>query len=483
MNLVHLDGVEHGCCGPAARADAAEVARDRRDPVRDRGPVRRVRRDGDRRLRRPSTRRGRTPNPCARCNGEIKFGAFLRRADELRRRPRRDRSLRADRARTTAAAWRLLRGADRAKGPELHAPHARAARSSRDRCSRSAGMPKAETRAHAERFGLPVAAKPDSQELCFAPDRGRGRVRALAGAASWCARARSSTRTGGCSASTTGRSRSRSVSVAGSGSRPASAAYVVDVDAEANRVVVGPEELLARRGLVADRVSWVAGARPGRRAVRGRRPDPVPRRRRAGRGRARRARTAPRGVPRAAARGRARAERGRLPGRRDPRRRPDRRRRSAEARRRRPRRPRSAIIGLPRLDVTDPGREAAVKLLAAAEELRHPGRRTSCCTSRLPTTSPRSPAPRRCRSGSSSSPTPCATRRSAQSKRRSTRPGRRARRSCARWSRRRRAAGVGPMFTFRGAVTDQVGRFLARSMLGGHRRVRRRLLHQVARSG
>ena len=27
MCLVHLDGVEHGCCGPAARADAAEVAR------------------------------------------------------------------------------------------------------------------------------------------------------------------------------------------------------------------------------------------------------------------------------------------------------------------------------------------------------------------------------------------------------------------------------------------------------------------------
>jgi predicted subunit of tRNA(5-methylaminomethyl-2-thiouridylate) methyltransferase len=27
MNLVHLNGVEHGCCGPAARADAAEVAR------------------------------------------------------------------------------------------------------------------------------------------------------------------------------------------------------------------------------------------------------------------------------------------------------------------------------------------------------------------------------------------------------------------------------------------------------------------------
>src|SRR5262249_33199598 len=27
MRLVHLDGVEHGCCGPSARRDAAEVAR------------------------------------------------------------------------------------------------------------------------------------------------------------------------------------------------------------------------------------------------------------------------------------------------------------------------------------------------------------------------------------------------------------------------------------------------------------------------
>ena len=30
-------------------------------------------------------------------------------------------------------------------------------------------MPKSETRRHAERLGLPVAGKPDSQDLCFAP--------------------------------------------------------------------------------------------------------------------------------------------------------------------------------------------------------------------------------------------------------------------------------------------------------------------------
>ena len=39
-------------------------------------------------------------------------------------------------------------------------------------------------------------------------------------------------------------------------------AYVLDVDRAANAVVVGPGELLARRGLEADRVSWVAGDPP-----------------------------------------------------------------------------------------------------------------------------------------------------------------------------------------------------------------------------
>ena len=34
------------------------------------------------------------------------------------------------------------------------------------------------------------------------------------------------------------------------------------MDAAANRVVVGPQALLSRTGLVADRVSWVAGRAP-----------------------------------------------------------------------------------------------------------------------------------------------------------------------------------------------------------------------------
>ena len=112
-----------------------------------------------------------------------------------------------------------------------------------------------------ERFGLPVAAKPDSQELCFAPERRRRRVRASAGARARArAGARSSTPTAGSSASTTARSGSRSGSAAASASRRGSPRYVVDVDAARE----------PRRG----RAPGAAGA-PGA----GRRPGVVGRRR------------------------------------------------------------------------------------------------------------------------------------------------------------------------------------------------------------
>ena len=39
-------------------------------------------------------------------------------------------------------------------------------------------------------------------------------------------------------------------------------AYVLEKDVEANRIVVGPQELLSRGGLQADHVSWVAGSPP-----------------------------------------------------------------------------------------------------------------------------------------------------------------------------------------------------------------------------
>ena len=62
-------------------------------------------------------------------------------------------------------------------------------------------------------------------------------------------------RHGGAAAFTVGQRRRLGVS----GPEPS---YVLEVDAASSRVVIGPAELLARAGLVADRVSWVVGGPP-----------------------------------------------------------------------------------------------------------------------------------------------------------------------------------------------------------------------------
>jgi tRNA-specific 2-thiouridylase len=259
MNLVHLDGVEHGCCGPAARADAEEVARIAGIPfeITDLSAefAERVIEDFV-----DEHTAGRTPNPCARCNGEIKFGAFQRRADEL------DVDLVATghyvRRRTgDDGRLHLHRGADRSKD-QTYMLHMLGQTQLARSMFPVGGLSKTETRRLAEGFGLPVATKPDSQELCFAPGGdGGGFVRSTAP---------DLVRTGGevvasdgallaehdgTFAFTIGQRRGLGVALG-------EPAYVVEVDAAANRIVVGPQELLSRKGLTADRASWVAGAPP-----------------------------------------------------------------------------------------------------------------------------------------------------------------------------------------------------------------------------
>lgn len=258
MNLVHLDGVEHGCCGPQARADAAEVAHIAGFPfeVVDMSVVfeRTVLADFF-----AEHEAGRTPNPCVRCNEHIKFGAFLDRADELGV----DLVATGHYVRTerdTAGRWHIYRGADRGKDQSyvLHML-------GQEQLARSlfpvGSMPKTETRAHAERLGLPVATKPDSQEVCFVP--GADHSAFIEEHAPHLVRDGEIVDAGGTIVGahhgsfryTVGQRRGLGVSMV-------ARTYVIDVDADRNRVMVGPGELLARRGLVADRVSWVAGRPP-----------------------------------------------------------------------------------------------------------------------------------------------------------------------------------------------------------------------------
>ncbi len=259
MKLVHLaDGVDHGCCGPTARADAQAVGRigGFEVEVLDMSQAFEETVLADFFAEHEA---GRTPNPCARCNEHIKFGAFLARADELGM----DFVATGHYVRTRRGpdgTWHLLRGADPGKDQSymLHTL-------GQDELARSlfpvGSMPKAETRAHARRLGLPVADKRDSQEVCFVPGADhaafleRSAPRLVREGEIVDADGNVLGRHRGAFRYTVGQRRGLGVST---GQRT----YVLEVDARANRVVVGPGELLARRGLEADRVHWVAGRAP-----------------------------------------------------------------------------------------------------------------------------------------------------------------------------------------------------------------------------
>lgn len=112
-------------------------------------------------------RDGRTPNPCIRCNDWIKFGRLARYAGMLGC----DAVATGHYARIerSGGATRIRRGADAAKDQSYVLfgvdPAMRA------RMELPVGdLPKAQVRALAGEFGLPVQHKPDSQDICFVPD-------------------------------------------------------------------------------------------------------------------------------------------------------------------------------------------------------------------------------------------------------------------------------------------------------------------------
>jgi tRNA-specific 2-thiouridylase len=253
LKLVHTGGVDHGCCGPSAEIDARAVAEHAgfQFELVDMSEVFEERIISDYVAEHEV---GRTPNPCVRCNERIKFGAFLDRAGMLGFdlvatghyvRTRRDER----------GLWHLARGLDASKDQSYVLGGL-----TQEQLARSVfpvgEQSKAETRAHAERLGLAIAGKPDSQDLCFAPAGDAGAFVE--------ARAPHLVRDGdvvdadgkvmgshsGTQRFTIGQRRGLGVST---GER----SYVLDVDAAANRVMVGPAALLARRGLLAERVNWI----------------------------------------------------------------------------------------------------------------------------------------------------------------------------------------------------------------------------------
>ena len=113
-----------------------------------------------------SYRAGETPIPCVRCNQTIKFRDLLRVARDL--------------GAAALATGHYVRRMPGAAGPTLHSARERARDQSyflfatrpdelADLRFPLGALTKAATRRLAERFALPVADKPDSQDICFVP--------------------------------------------------------------------------------------------------------------------------------------------------------------------------------------------------------------------------------------------------------------------------------------------------------------------------
>ena len=197
---------------------------------------------------------GRTPNPCVRCNAFVRFDLMLGRVLDLG----------FDRLATGHYA-RILNGSelhtavDDAKDQSYMLYHL-----DRERLGRIlfplGGMTKGEVREHAHEFGLPVANKPESQEICFIP---RGETtRYLAD--------RLPVRAGpivDSSGRDLGTHRGTALYTVGQRSgfgdlAEAGPWYVLRVDAPSNQLVVGRKEDLAARVVELRDVSFVDGVVP-----------------------------------------------------------------------------------------------------------------------------------------------------------------------------------------------------------------------------
>ena len=213
--------------------------------------------------------RGETPIPCVRCNQTVKFRDLLGTARDL--------------GAEALATGHYVRRVEGEAGPELH----RAVDPAKDQSyflfATTAeqlaflrfplgGLSKPETRALAQRFDLPVAAKPDSQDICFVPNGGYASV---------VEKLRPGAVEAGDIVDLDGRVLGRHDGIIhftigqrrGIGIGGGDPLYVVRLEPESHRVVVGPKAALARDRVRVQSLNWLeeaplpgSGESPGRRA-------------------------------------------------------------------------------------------------------------------------------------------------------------------------------------------------------------------------
>ena len=199
--------------------------------------------------------KGETPIPCVRCNQTVKFKDLLATAKDLG----------ADCMATGHYVQRvvgdngkahLLRGVDNGKDQSYFLFASTQEQIDFLRFPLG-GMDKGETREHAERFGLAIADKPDSQDICFVPEGGYVSV---------IERLRPGAMEPGDIVDIDGNvlgqhkgivrytiGQRRGIGIGGT-EEPL---YVLKLDPARQRVIVGPKEGLLTREIMVKEVSWI----------------------------------------------------------------------------------------------------------------------------------------------------------------------------------------------------------------------------------
>jgi len=201
---------------------------------------------------------GRTPIPCVHCNGDLKFASLVERAEGFDA----EAVATGHYARVDfdepSRRHRLLRGVDRQKDQSYFLFTLSQAQLARARFP-VGHLDKAAVREEARRLGLRVAAKKDSQEICFVPAGEHpdfvGRRAALPGGAIRDREGREIGRHDGVHRFTIGQRK-------GLGLSTGVPLYVVDIDAGNAAITVGTKADLERDTLTASRVNWISGDVP-----------------------------------------------------------------------------------------------------------------------------------------------------------------------------------------------------------------------------
>jgi tRNA-specific 2-thiouridylase len=202
-------------------------------------------------------KKGRTPNPCLRCNEFIKFDELMKRAKKLSA----DYVATGHHARiefdSAGKSYLLKKGMDKQKDQSYFLYPLN--QNQLLRILMPVGsFTKKDIREKASELGLAVAQSPESQEICFVPDRNyphflRQRMpQAFKPGPVVDSEGRAIGRHEGIAGFTVGQRRGMGIAA----SRPL---YVLAIDAEKNTIVAGPNEALYRKELEASKVNFITG--------------------------------------------------------------------------------------------------------------------------------------------------------------------------------------------------------------------------------